>query len=162
MLLIGYGNPGRGDDGLGAAFADRITGHDLPGLEIVTDYQLTVDHAPMVAAAREVVFADALMNASGPFQFTNLRSSETESLTSHSLTPAAVLTLSRILYGKMPQAHLLGISGHAFDEVKEGLSSQALNHLELAEAFFLDWYENTASPKEPALRCNDTSRMPMC
>ena len=49
-LLIGYGNPGRGDDGLGPAFARRIAARGLPGVTVEIDYQLTVDHALMIAA----------------------------------------------------------------------------------------------------------------
>ena len=62
-LLIGYGNPGRGDDGLGPAFARRIAARQLPGITIDIDYQLTVDHALMISEAETVVFADAALDA---------------------------------------------------------------------------------------------------
>ena len=32
MQLIGYGNPGRCDDGLGPAFAARVAAQNLPGI----------------------------------------------------------------------------------------------------------------------------------
>ena len=44
-LLIGYGNPGRGDDGLGPAFAQRIADKKLPGLSVEIDFQLMADHS---------------------------------------------------------------------------------------------------------------------
>ena len=69
MYLIGYGNPGRCDDGLGPAFAARIAARDLPGVTVSTDYQLTVDHALEIAQADRVVFADALMRSDAPFRF---------------------------------------------------------------------------------------------
>ena len=69
-LLIGYGNLGRGDDGLGPAFTDLIERRNLPFLDIDTDYQLTVDHALAVADSEMVIFADALIDADGPFTFT--------------------------------------------------------------------------------------------
>ena len=37
MLLIGYGNAGRGDDGLGPAFAERIEAAGLPGVDVDID-----------------------------------------------------------------------------------------------------------------------------
>ena len=62
-LLIGYGNPGRGDDGLGPAFARRMAARELPALRVEIDYQLTVEHALMISAARTVVFVDAALDA---------------------------------------------------------------------------------------------------
>ena len=55
MLLIGYGNPGRGDDGLGPELARRVAQRRLPGLTVEIDYQLTVDHALQVAGVDAVV-----------------------------------------------------------------------------------------------------------
>jgi len=139
MLLIGYGNSGRCDDGLGPAFADRIDAMRLPGLDIDIDYQLTVDHALAVAEAERVVFADALMGSDSPYEFGPIHPGAAGSLASHSLTPATVLELARTLYGKQPEAFVLGIAGVEFGEVKEGLSAEAIRNLDLATAFFLDW-----------------------
>lgn len=140
MLLIGYGNVGRGDDGLGPAFAERIEAAGLSGISVDLDYQLTVDHAPMVAEHDLVVFADALMGADAPFTFTPLEAGKAQGMGSHSLTPVAVLTLAATLFGKAPRAYVLGISGHDFGEVKEGLSEEALANLALAEEFFRGWW----------------------
>lgn len=141
MLLIGYGNAGRGDDGLGPAFAERIEAACLPGVVVDIDYQLTVDHAPMVARSELVVFADAMMDEdSATFRFAPLHAGGVETMGSHSLSPEAVLTLAETLFGTAPPAFVLGIAGHDYGEVKEGLSAEALRNLELAEAFFLDWH----------------------
>ena len=45
MLLIGYGNPGRRDDGLGPALAGAIAAADLPGVEVESGYQLLPEDA---------------------------------------------------------------------------------------------------------------------
>ena len=139
MLLIGYGNAGRGDDGLGPAFAERIAGADLPGLDIDIDYQLTVDHALAIAGADMVLFADALMEAEAPFVFEQIGASTAGTLASHSLTPATVLALAKTLYGAEPEAWVLGIAGEEFGEVKEGLGETARRNLDSAEDFLLQW-----------------------
>ena len=51
-LVIGYGNPGRLDDGLGPALAEAVEKLDLPGL--ITLDKLA-DHFPAVAAKLEVI-----------------------------------------------------------------------------------------------------------
>lgn len=145
MRLIGYGNPGRGDDGLGPAFTARIARADIPGLTVTTDYQLTVDHALLVSGAGQVVFVDALAGSEEPFRFAPVAPATTQDLTSHSLSPEAVLALSATLYGAAPKAYILGITGHEFGEVKEGLSAGAENNLRLAEKAFLKWLRTPAA-----------------
>ena len=137
IRLIGYGNPGRGDDGLGPALAARMM--DVHGIVATTDYQLTVDHALLIAEADRVVFADAVMRSQAPFEFGPVAASTSHDVTSHSLSPQAVLALCNTLYGRMPEAFVLGIGGHEFGEVKEGLSPQAQQNLSLAEVFLRDW-----------------------
>ncbi len=144
MQLIGYGNPGRCDDGLGPAFAARIEARGLPGLDVFTDYQLTVDHALQIASAHEVVFVDALMKADAPFRFAALEPAMSHDLSSHSLSPASVLALAATLFDARPKAFVLGISGVEFGEVREGLSKEAGENLRLAEDFFVHWLESDA------------------
>ncbi|MBU1174444.1 MAG: hydrogenase maturation protease [Alphaproteobacteria bacterium] len=145
-LLIGFGNQGRGDDGLGPVFAERIEKLAPKGLAIDIDYQLTVDHAPMVAEADLVIFADAEIGAAGSFSFTEVKAEGAVGMGSHELSPQAVMTLAKTLYGREPPAYVLGISGWDYGEVKEGLSAEAEAHLEAAETFFVDWYAS----REPA------------
>ena len=139
MLLIGYGNPGRGDDGLGPAFAERIEGAGLPGVEVDIDYQLTLDQVLSVSSAERVVVVDAEIGLDAPYRFRSLAPAANGDLTSHSLSPGEVLALARLLYGRAPDCHLLGISGSEFGEIREGLSARAAANLDLAESFFLEW-----------------------
>lgn len=137
IRLIGYGNPGRGDDGLGPAFAARVG--DVPGLSVSTDYQLTVDHALLVAEAEQVVFVDASISCDTSFSFGPIERSETGDVSSHSLAPGAVLALSATLFGTAPEAYVLGIAGYEFGQVCEGLSAKARANLDQAETFFRAW-----------------------
>ena len=143
IWLIGYGNPGRGDDGLGPALAARFM--DVPGLKVAIDYQLTVDHALQIANAETVIFADALMGSEGPFHFAKVTPSTAHDVTSHSLSPEAVLALCGTLFGRVPEAFVLGVAGSAFGAVKEGLSDAAQQNLTLAEAHLRGWLAQDAS-----------------
>ncbi len=140
LLVIGYGNAGRGDDGLGPAFAERISRARLTGCRIDIDFQLTVEHALQVTEAQSVVFVDAMIANDAPYRFTPVQADRSADLASHSLLPEAVLTLAEMLYDKRPEAFILGIAGESFGEVAEGLSDTARRNLGLAEAFFLGWF----------------------
>lgn len=139
MLLIGYGNPGRGDDGLGPALSERIAARGLPGWDVDTDYQLAAEHALIVSEHDLVVFADAEMGLDSAYSFRETAPGSPGVLGSHSLQPATVLALAETLYGARPRGFVLGISGAAFGAIKEGLSVPATRNLDAAETFFLDW-----------------------
>ena len=139
-LLIGYGNPGRGDDGLGPAFAERIAQVALPGLDVDIDYQLTVEHALAASAVDLVIFADAEMGNKAPCLMRPLSVTGMPDIGSHELSPEAVIALSTTLYGKTPEAFIFGISGSVFGDVREGLSAIAEENLEKAVEHFLNWH----------------------
>jgi len=69
ILVIGYGNLGRLDDGLGPAFAERVQALDLSGVTVESNYQLNIEDADLIAQFDVVVFADASVNAEEPFEF---------------------------------------------------------------------------------------------
>lgn len=132
-LVLGWGNPGRMDDGLGPAFVEELSVLGLAGVELDSDYQLTVEDAAEVARHRRVVFVDADRSAAAPFSIRRLRPSRHgSSFSTHSVAPAAVLALTRDLFGSEPEAWLLGIRGYEFDDYREGLSEAARVNLERA------------------------------
>jgi hydrogenase maturation protease len=139
VLLIGYGNPGRGDDGLGPALAAAIEKLSLSGVSVEIDYQLTVDHAALIAAHDIVVFADAMMGLADPFHFSEVGTGQLNALGSHQVTPEAAMALAGLLFGHRPPAWMLAMAGDQFGEVKEGLSPQAEDHLRLALSFLESW-----------------------
>jgi len=133
ILVFGYGNPGRLDDGLGPAFAGAVEGLGLPGVAVDSDYQLQVEVAEQVSRHRTVVFADA--DAAGPEPFWMERIGPTAGgpgFSTHSVAPGTVLALARDLFQAEPEAWLLGIRGYEFDAFGEGLTAQA--RANLAEA----------------------------
>jgi len=91
FLLIGYGNPGRLDDGIGPALAAQVEKLGIPGLTVDSDYQLTVEHAADVAHCDAVIFADADVSGPKPFGFREIRPTQgTTGFSSHALEPEDV------------------------------------------------------------------------
>ena len=134
-LLVCIGNIGRGDDGLGWAFADRLQGAD--GVDIVCRYQLQVEDAELISHYPQVWFVDASHQQSpGGFECETLGTEGQFAFTTHSLHPSAVLQLCEQLYQHRPEARLLAISGHAFG-LGRVLSDTGRDHLEKALAYFL-------------------------
>jgi hydrogenase maturation protease len=156
VLLIGYGNPARGDDGLGPALAAAVARLDLEGVTVETDYQLHVEHAADAAEHDVVIFADADVEGAGPFRFRRLEPRSELSFTSHSVSPAGVLGLAQQLFSARSSGYVLGIRGHAFGEFAEGLSEEARRNLSDALAFIetvlrTRSFPEAAHPDEPVL-----------
>lgn len=136
ILLIGIGNAGRRDDGLGWAFIDFWEPRLLEGWDCEYRYQLQVEDAQLIATYDRVYFVDAdrRMHSEG-FLFTEVFPEMENSFTSHELTPSTVMHLCQEIYNQKPEAYLLGISGVEF-ELENGLSETALENLSEAIAFF--------------------------
>jgi hydrogenase maturation protease len=134
--VLGIGNPGRRDDGLGAAAVERLRRRRLPGVSLDADYQLNIEDA--LAAARHdiVVFIDAARRLRQPFRFIPVRSGGTVPAMSHSLGPDAVLALAAELYDRRPKAWILAVRGHRWT-IGEGLSDKAEANLALAVVFLV-------------------------
>jgi hydrogenase maturation protease len=137
VLLYGFGNPGRGDDGLGPALADAIERLALPGVSVDANYQLTVEDAAEMGQYQVVLFADAATEGPSPFWFSRIDDSGVGRLgwTSHSVSPVQVVALARDLFGSKVAAYALGIRGYSFGELDDGLSAQARENLGQAVVF---------------------------
>jgi hydrogenase maturation protease len=132
--VIGYGNPGRRDDGLGPAAAERLRSRRLRGVSTDADYQLNIEDALAVSRHDVVVFVDAARNLRKPYAFTPVRAAAAFPPMSHTLGPEAVLAVAAELYGSRPEAWLLAVRGHRWT-IGEGLSAKAEKNLELALGF---------------------------
>ena len=144
ILLIGYGNPGRQDDGLGPALAELVEGLELPGVTVDCDYQLTLEHAEMAARHKTVVFADATLEGEESFSWSQVVPAAAGiRFTSHHLGPADVLALARDLFEAEPAGYVLAMRGRCFGEFESGLSAEAQNALDDAARFLIAKTGNT-------------------
>jgi hydrogenase maturation protease len=150
-LILGWGNPGRLDDGLGPAFIEAVSKIAPPGVAFDCDYQLTMEDAAEVARYERVVFVDADRCGPAPFTMRPLApSADGGSFSTHSVAPGAVLALCRDLFHAAPEAWLLGIRGYEFDGFGEGLSARARANLNRAVEFMQASFEE---PDREGERC---------
>jgi hydrogenase maturation protease len=119
ILLIGYGNPGRQDDGLGPAVAAEMAKLGLAHLTVYDCYQLNIEDAIDVAEHDAVWFVDASKVGESPYALAALSPAFELDFTSHFVRPEVVLALAQHYYGKSPRAFLLGIRGYEFEFVEQ-------------------------------------------
>lgn len=124
-LVIGYGNPLRGDDGAGPAVARLLEARLNPSRArasalramVLICHQLTPELAEPVSRASRVVFADASADGTpGEWRRTPAREAGNASgAVTHHTGPELVLEYARALYGAEPEAWLYTMAGADFD-----------------------------------------------
>ena len=148
ILVICYGNPLRGDDGLGWEIARRLAGKPLPAqARIEVCHQLTPELAEPISQAERVVFVDARAGGKpGEATWTSLHPLEGLLYpVGHALGPESLLTLSRQLYGKVPKAIMCSVAGMHFG-LGEAFSQEVTQVLPGVAVRVREWLTNDDGP----------------
>jgi hydrogenase maturation protease len=132
VVVIAVGNPSRGDDAIGPELAERLEAEALPGVEVIVDYQLQIEHSLELEGRSLAVFVDASVSAPAPCSVDVVLPERDASHSTHSLSPAALLeTYVRCTGRQPPPARMLAVRGERFG-LGEPLSPAARVHLEAA------------------------------
>lgn len=116
VLIIGYGNPLRCDDGLAWRVVADLSGALPEDVDISTHHQLTPELAFYASRAETVLFLDAAVDGvPGEIKCQPIKPLAMQAVSSHHLTPEIVLALARDLYGKVPESFLVSLCGECFE-----------------------------------------------
>ncbi len=127
ILIVGYGNPMRGDDAVGCLAAQELERqfHDDPAVRVVVAQQLTLEMAEDVSRHRFVIFLDAAVTEEpGSIRSEIIAPSREAGGFSHHLTPSSLLSVAQQLYSCAPEAMSLTLAGWSF-ELSSELSPDA-------------------------------------
>ena len=143
VLVFAWGNPSRGDDALGPALLEMLASRqaqgEFAGVELLTDFQLQVEHALDLQGRERVLFIDASVSAQAPYELHRLQAERDASYTTHAMSPGAVLAVyAQINDEAPPPAFLLSIRGYEF-ELGQSLTPQACANLQDACAQACDF-----------------------
>jgi hydrogenase maturation protease len=134
VLIFTWGNPSRGDDALGPALCDLLKAHqretgELSEVEVLTDFQLQIEHAVDLEGRDCIIFVDAGISCAEPFEMQPLGAARDDTFTTHAMSPASLLSVYEQVNGsEPPPADLLTIRAYEFGLGKE-MSKQAEQNL---------------------------------
>ncbi len=136
ILVYGYGNPGRRDDGLGITFSEAIEKWakelGIANITCESNYQLNIEDADLISAYDLIMFADASVEEIDNVTITKVCPSGSRiEFSMHAVSPSFVLDLCNQMYGKAPQSWLIHLKGYEW-EFGEGLSIKARENIEKA------------------------------
>ena len=138
-VVIGYGNDLRSDDGAGIHVATRLAAQS-PQSQVIVTHQLTPDLAEDIATAEQVIFVDAYAAHESNARLRIDKISGNHSCNSHAPSalghhgaPQGLMHLAHQLFGKTPDAWVVGIPAFCFD-AGETISPETLHRINEAVA----------------------------
>ena len=153
LLILGYGNPDREDDGVAwhilRAFTIKL-GLNSPEtyedefpefarIDFAFHLQLTPEMAEEIASYPYVCFIDAHTgNIPDPVRLIQVESEFQHSPFTHHLTPQSLLSMCETIYRKKPEAALLSVLGHRFLFSRE-LSKETMELVPQAVGLIWNW-----------------------
>lgn len=107
LLVIGYGNTLRSDDGLGPRLAEAVRDARWPGVEALPCAQLTPELAEPISRSEAVVFVDAAAGGPPAVRLRPAIPGPSSRILAHASSPETLLALARDAYGRAPRAWYL-------------------------------------------------------
>jgi hydrogenase maturation protease len=131
LLIIGYGNTLRRDDGVGPKTVAVVEGLHLPGVITITCPQLTPEMAEPLSRAGVAIFVDAAIDHPSQMLMRPLGPSDSSQILAYAADPRILLALARDAFGRAPEAWMLTIPAETLG-FGEDLSPRAIRGIKKA------------------------------
>ncbi len=127
VLVIGYGNELRSDDGVGPQIARSIAAQNLADVQAIAVDQLVPELSESLSAATLAIFVDAACNPGDGVALCRLEAAVLPPGLGHICDPQALLAMTQAIFGRCPDAWLLTIPAEnlAFGEALSPTTTRA-------------------------------------
>jgi hydrogenase maturation protease len=154
ILVIGYGNTLRGDDGAGYLVAETVANWGFSQVRSIAVHQLLPELAADIASGDIVMFIDAIVAIDHPpaeITIVPLVADNNAAFSTHIITPQLLLGITQRLYGAHPTAYLLTIPGIDFT-LGTSLSPIARTGQDIALDYLKRWLNDPTIPTIPTIK----------
>ena len=125
ILIYGYGNAGRQDDGIGERFIQLvetwIEKDKLSHISTDCNYQLNIEDAAVIADYDVAIFVDAsIVEDLETYKLEKVEPNDaTIEFTMHAVSTSFVLDLCRKIYNKTPETYVLHVKAYEFEFIEK-------------------------------------------
>ncbi len=157
VLVLGYGNPSRQDDGAGHVLSRLLVRSVRKcGDEAILwrGHQLVPEAVLEAEDVDVVVFCDAslITHENGyALERVDPSSSGGDGLNMHTFGPGSVLALAKKVLGRVPEGWLLSVSGVSFD-FSDRLTLECRERVRRAHRGFVSFWTDYRNPERPQNR----------
>ncbi len=146
ILIYGYGNPGRQDDGLGIFLSEKVENwikkENIQYVKVDYNYQLNIEDTVDIAGNDLVLFVDATKEEISDYYLTRVKPSDRLEFSTHTVSPSYLLNLCNVIHNKTPDIYLLHIKGYRW-EFLEDMTEDAKKNLIKAYKFIKEFILNS-------------------
>jgi hydrogenase maturation protease len=135
-LILGFGNPDRGDDGVAWYILSKIAAHFNKSLSeeqiecclvqlndvihLWFNLQLIPEISEQLANYKRAIFIDAhTVDFKEDIRVVDLKPEFQNSPFTHHLTPSSCLSLTQSIFGRFPMATLISVRGYSFEFINQ-------------------------------------------
>lgn len=134
ILIYGYGNPGRQDDGVGVLFAEQLNewvkNNEIKNIDFDSNYQLNIEDAETISSYDTVFFVDASTKKEiNNFEISSIKPNTDVSFTMHAVSPGFILNLCSEISKNCPEAFIIEIRGYEW-EFQKSLDKRTQSNLQ--------------------------------
>ena len=84
-------------------------------MEVLTDFQLQIEHVIDLENRERVLFVDASVSANAPFEFHQIQAAQDDSYTTHAMSPQSLLAVyEKVNQQTAPASFMLSVRGYEF------------------------------------------------
>ncbi|MCX7796721.1 MAG: hydrogenase maturation protease [bacterium] len=141
ILVIGYGNPARCDDGIGEYVTERLLSEGI-NVDILTCQELGPELCEDISGCGLVFFIDAGIEQNEAFLIREITPKYKTPIFSHHISPEMLLAITEELYNVRPKAYLVSIKGYNFDfgfEITEMAKQNSERAIEKIKEICMSW-----------------------
>lgn len=130
ILILGYGNPLRSDDGAGVRLAEKLAEEKWENVEVMTAQQISLDMLEDMVRREKIILIDAASD--GPrVSIQNIKPGKRGLVMSHHTDPGALAGLAEKIYGRRLDMTVCRLRGENF-EVGTELSAPVARRVAVA------------------------------
>ena len=145
LTIFAWGNTARGDDGIGPILAERLRQQDFPGLRVIEDHQLNIEHVTDLEDSGAALFIDASIEIEEGYRLERISPSSDGNFSTHAISPQALLNVfEKTMKTPAPDAWLLHVAAAEFELGAEP-GNNARRSIEQADGFLKELLKNASS-----------------
>ena len=116
LTVFAWGNTARGDDAIGPILAEHLRTMNVPGLRVIEDHQLNIEHVTDLAECGAALFIDASIEIDEGCRLERIGPSKDGNFSTHAISPQALLNVyEQTTKEPAPEAWLLHVAAREFE-----------------------------------------------
>jgi hydrogenase maturation protease len=141
ILIIGYGNSTRQDDGIGV-YVGEVLARELSNIDVEVTQEIGPEVCEELSGYGLVFFVDAGIDQEEDFVIRELSAKFRSTPFSHHIHPETLLAMTERLFNSLPKAYLVSIKGYRFDfgfEISQEAKINAEKAIKEMERICTNW-----------------------